>query len=253
MKRSIKLHSWSSNWKQSIFRQWNHVTRRHHTKYVSPTNSFIVIHELEPDIVVIPGRGDHQFSETVEYILNHVEGSKTELQRGLTLEYKATAFLSRFGITDDLKKANSASIEAGSALLATLKRCAPHQSLPIELEWFSMSDCMTLDYDSLMSLQIMSDEPHPNMHMSMRRAESGLSLSSLLNKCKSPAGRKLMRQWILRPLKTINAIRKRHDIVESLIKNKSLRGLLAEVHNVLYGVPRVEVKSMLIIIVSIID
>ncbi|HCA40490.1 MAG TPA: DNA mismatch repair protein MutS [Aminobacterium sp.] len=51
----------------------------------------------------------------------------------------------------------------------------------------------------------------------------GPTLYSVLNKCKNPMGRRLLRQWILRPLLDVAEIHKRQEGVEELLQNATLR------------------------------
>ncbi|KAK2578045.1 hypothetical protein KPH14_008462 [Odynerus spinipes] len=56
------------------------------------------------------------------------------------------------------------------------------------------------------------------------------SILTLLDKCKTPQGHRLIAQWIRQPLKDLALIKDRHDIVEVLVKNNELRSALSEDH-----------------------
>lgn len=66
--------------------------------------------------------------------------------------------------------------------------------------------------------------------------EDGPSLWRTLNRCRSPMGRRTLRDWILRPLLDEAAVRKRQDGVEYLLaapgERRSLRDLLSECRDV---------------------
>lgn len=215
--------------------------------YIAIYLIFVVLNELEPNIVLLPGRGEHHFNQTVETLITRInnelnDNKQIDWQCGLAREYQPNLFRTLFMVTDDLVNTNKLSIMAASALLAFLQRVRPAQKLPSEIEWFNMTDCLALDWDTLVSLQIISDERHPNMHVSKLGA-GGLSLMSLANKCKSPAGRKLLWQWIVRPLKDRVKIQERLDIIEKIIKKVGIKGLLPEFQEIFRGIPRIEVRT----------
>jgi len=52
------------------------------------------------------------------------------------------------------------------------------------------------------------------------------SVLTLLDKCRTAQGHRLITQWIRQPLKDLSLIKERHDIVELLVKNNDLRSVL---------------------------
>lgn len=54
------------------------------------------------------------------------------------------------------------------------------------------------------------------------------SVLGVLDRCKTPQGHRLMIQWLKQPLRDTAAINDRHDIVESLVNNPSIRNDLCE-------------------------
>ena len=65
----------------------------------------------------------------------------------------------------------------------------------------------------------------------------GGSLYGILNRCKTPLGRRLLREWILHPLNDPEAIELRQEAVQALLDTPSLRESL---RRVLEGLPDVE-------------
>lgn len=59
-------------------------------------------------------------------------------------------------------------------------------------------------------------------------AAKASSLLGVLDNCNTPQGHRLLEQWIRQPLKDINLINERLDIVESLFKNGEIRQTLAQ-------------------------
>lgn len=108
------------------------------------------------------------------------KGLPLVLSYGLSTEYKATAFLASFGPLVDEKQVHDhpTTIASAAALIAALKKTLRTSDIafPTEVQWFSLSRCMAIDYDSLLALQILDDKLHPNMHFGEKRG--GLCLQS---------------------------------------------------------------------------
>lgn len=54
------------------------------------------------------------------------------------------------------------------------------------------------------------------------------SVLTLLDKCRTAQGHRLIAQWVRQPLRDLSLIKERHDIVELLVKNNELRSALSE-------------------------
>jgi len=54
------------------------------------------------------------------------------------------------------------------------------------------------------------------------------SVLTLLDKCRTAQGHRLIAQWIRQPLKDLSLIKERHDIVELLVQNNDLRSVLSD-------------------------
>ncbi|GLH03733.1 DNA mismatch repair protein spellchecker 1 [Gryllus bimaculatus] len=61
-------------------------------------------------------------------------------------------------------------------------------------------------------------------------ADANNSILGLLDKCRTPQGRRLLMQWIKQPLRDVNAITERHDVVEVLINNPETFNNMYEKH-----------------------
>jgi len=66
----------------------------------------------------------------------------------------------------------------------------------------------------------------------------GFSLYALLNKCRSPMGRRLLLRWLKQPLVDADAIAARHDAVEAFVGDPEVRDTLRGAH--LRALPDVE-------------
>ncbi|KAG0305462.1 MutS protein msh5 [Dissophora globulifera] len=81
---------------------------------------------------------------------------------------------------------------------------------------------MLLNVESFtLSLQIFENESHPSMHSSIRGRKEGLSLFGVLNHAKTPQGKYLLKQWLLRPSLDLNIIYARHQSVECFVRTEN--------------------------------
>jgi DNA mismatch repair protein MSH2 len=67
---------------------------------------------------------------------------------------------------------------------------------------------------------------------------SGFSLYGVLNKCRSPMGRRLLLRWLKQPLVDKNAIEQRHDTVAAFVNDPEVRDTLRGAH--LRALPDIE-------------
>lgn len=56
------------------------------------------------------------------------------------------------------------------------------------------------------------------------------SVLGLLDRCRTPQGHRLLAQWVKQPLRDLNAVNERHDIVQVLFESEELRQTLTEEH-----------------------
>ncbi|ORZ26614.1 DNA mismatch repair protein MutS, partial [Lobosporangium transversale] len=147
------------------------------------------------------------------------------------------------------------SVACAGALIGFITRHeAPHRivgggqsTMIMAIGSFSMDAFMFINPNSLSSLQIFEDETHPSMHNSIRGRKEGLSVYGILNQTKTPQGRYLLKQWLLRPSLDLNVIIARHKAVECFVRTdnqhivKQLVSYLSHIKNmskVLQALPR---------------
>ncbi|KHN11911.1 MutS protein like 5 [Glycine soja] len=63
----------------------------------------------------------------------------------------------------------------------------------------SLNNFLKLDTAAHEALQIFQIDKHPS-HMGIGRAKEGFSVFGMMNKCVTPMGRRLLRNWFLRPI-----------------------------------------------------
>lgn len=76
----------------------------------------------------------------------------------------------------------------------------------------SLNKFLKLDAAAHEALQIFQIDKHPS-HMGIGRAKEGFSVFGMMNKCVTPIGKLLLRNWFLRPLLDVENLNGRLDAV----------------------------------------
>ncbi len=113
----------------------------------------------------------------------------------------------------------------------------------VSIKMNTCRDTMIVSADSLISLQILQSELHPNPHTrssnnSEPKAKEALSVTGLLQSLASSAqGKRRLRQMLLRPTTDLSLIKERHKGIEVLLRTdngeiaKNMRKLLRKLKN----------------------
>ncbi|KAB2032938.1 hypothetical protein ES319_D05G413600v1 [Gossypium barbadense] len=86
----------------------------------------------------------------------------------------------------------------------------------------SLDKFLKLDAAAHEALQIFQVDKHPS-HMGIGRAKEGFSVFGIMNKCVTPMGRRLLRNWFLRPTLDLENLNNRLNVVSlysSIISRK---------------------------------
>ncbi|XP_004295833.1 PREDICTED: DNA mismatch repair protein MSH5 [Fragaria vesca subsp. vesca] len=99
----------------------------------------------------------------------------------------------------------------------------------------SLNNFLKLDAAAHEALQIFQTDKHPS-HMGIGRAKEGFSVFGMLNKCATPMGRRLLRNWFLRPIIDLESLNSRLDAISFFISSgelvMSLRSTLKSVKDI---------------------
>ncbi|GAA6004146.1 hypothetical protein JCM10207_002453 [Rhodosporidiobolus poonsookiae] len=87
------------------------------------------------------------------------------------------------------------------------------------IELLNLNKIMHINADALASLQIFADESHASTHSSA--IKEGLSLFGIVNLARTPLGRKLLKQWFIRPSLELDVIEGRHLAVECFLHSEN--------------------------------
>ncbi|MDP2365748.1 MAG: DNA mismatch repair protein MutS, partial [Ignavibacteria bacterium] len=126
-----------------------------------------------------------------------------------------TVTLKGFGI----EKLTAGIIAAGAVLNYLNETQRVNLSHLNRISLYNPSDYMILDYSTKRNLEIT---------FSMQDGGREGSLISILDKTQTAMGGRLLKKWISAPLRDLDPIKKRHDSVEDLLKNKKVRKDLNE-------------------------
>ncbi|KAI8110889.1 hypothetical protein M9434_004463 [Picochlorum sp. BPE23] len=97
------------------------------------------------------------------------------------------------------------------------------------LELYSMGKYMRVDAAAQKALNVLKSRTDAN---------ETFSLYGIMNKCRTPMGKRLLKSWLKQPLTTLDEIHARLDVVEAFVEDSSLRSDINGLH--LRGVPDIE-------------
>lgn len=123
-----------------------------------------------------------------------------------------------------------AAVGAAGAMLHYIKHDLRRQTGHIRsLRVSHAADYMVLDESTIANLDLVASR-------TPSRPEAPTTLLGVLDSTRTAMGARLLREWLLRPLVNVEAIRARHDAVEALTKNRTLladaRDLLRQVKDI---------------------
>lgn len=131
-------------------------------------------------------------------------------------------------------------VHAMAALAATVK----YLELCTDSDNFGQFTIETMDHGRFVHLDTAAVNALSicnNNNNNTNTQNSNRTLSSLLDRCRTSHGHRLLNQWVKQPLKDINIISERHDIVEVLLNETLLRQSLYDEH--LRKIPDFQVLS----------
>ena len=85
------------------------------------------------------------------------------------------------------------------------------------------------------ALQIFQIDSHPSQIKGVGRSKEGFSLYNLLDRCQTNPGRRLLKEWFIKPLRNIVEINYRLTSVEFFTLNSS-KNLLKKIRNCLWKI-----------------
>ncbi|XP_040948449.1 DNA mismatch repair protein MSH5 [Gossypium raimondii] len=100
----------------------------------------------------------------------------------------------------------------------------------------SLDKFLKLDAAAHEALQIFQVDKHPS-HMGIGRAKEGFSVFGIMNKCVTPMGRRLLRNWFLRPILDLENLNNRLNVISFFLSSEELMVSLCETLKSMKDVP----------------
>ncbi|CAG9461697.1 unnamed protein product [Pedinophyceae sp. YPF-701] len=119
--------------------------------------------------------------------------------------------------------------EALCAVVAFLDLQASAGGRRYTLGLHDLNRYMRLDGEAQRALNVMKTRTDAN---------DNFSLHGLLDRARTPMGKKLLRTWLKQPLLDLEEIGRRHDVVEAIVTDSELRSILRDTH--MRGVPDID-------------
>ncbi|XP_022716883.1 DNA mismatch repair protein MSH5 [Durio zibethinus] len=102
----------------------------------------------------------------------------------------------------------------------------------------SLDKFLKLDAAAHEALQIFQVDKHPS-HMGIGRAKEGFSVFGIMNKCVTPMGRRLLRNWFLRPILNLENLNNRLNAISFFLSSEELMVSLRETLKSVKDVPHI--------------
>ena len=164
---------------------------------------------LAPQETLVNDTGTINFGDTYISNLPKVSESIEKATKDLQLHFKVHS-LDSFGLND-----SPLAIQAAAGILAYLQNNQPGAVSTLHtLKTFSLETHMVLDRQTAHNLELFQ---------SGRWGDQSNSLFTILNKTFTPMGSRLLKEWISRPLITIEALNERQKAVEWFYTNSKSR------------------------------
>jgi DNA mismatch repair protein MutS len=180
------------------------------------------IESINPSEFLIPKRDKEFLGKLIERINPSLRITKLEdwifnfdFANELLKNHFKIVTLKGFGI----EKLSAGIIAAGAVLNYLNETQRVNLSHLNRISLYNPSDYMILDHSTKRNLEIT---------FSMNDGGREGSLISILDKTQTAMGGRLLKKWISAPLRDLDPIKKRHDSVEELLKNKKVRKDLTE-------------------------
>ncbi|KAL9659100.1 hypothetical protein QQ045_009639 [Rhodiola kirilowii] len=102
----------------------------------------------------------------------------------------------------------------------------------------ALNSFLKLDAAAHEALQIFQTDKHPS-HMGIGRAKEGFSVFGMMNKCVTPMGRRLLRNWFMRPILDLERLDNRLNVISFFLCSEELMASLRQTLKSVKDVPHI--------------
>nr|WP_237073411.1 DNA mismatch repair protein MutS [Prosthecochloris sp. GSB1] len=181
-----------------------------------------ILQSINPSEILISSR-DREYRQLFARVLSS-SVVVTELDEWMFSGENASQVLSKHFRTHSLKgfgieAVETARIAAGVILQYLAETQQNRLQYITTIALVDSRDYMTLDQQTKRNLEIIS---------SMQDGSTSGSLLQVIDMTRNPMGARLLRRWLLRPLKSVSAIRQRLGAVDALFSHEPLRAKVGE-------------------------
>jgi DNA mismatch repair protein MSH5 len=179
---------------------------------------------LEPVITVISTQASQSLLDILKgFTLTSLPNSHFDYEKSLDIIISHSKLETDFKAATSFNTHNTAMVCAAGGLISYLRSSTDelrndciHRITQVNLS------CVSCDLETLSSLHIIKEDYHPSKIKNPGRSKEGFSLLGILDRTKTAQGKKLLRQWVIRPLISMEEINNRLDLVEFFLYNINL-------------------------------